>query len=385
MYVLIAALYSFDRAEYNPDILQQFNDLPFYLLKVSAPFNPTSRFSQVDLSFNKFDLNKYIRFDTLFDFSPLLLSTPNVRPQSLVKSIDVMIKQLQKSHRCPWSSDFLKEDDVMLELCKTVLLPLFDEVALEPRYKRKCKLPGAKAQDIGLGTVDTWHGMPDTRIGCCCIVSTSESLHSETEDNFDSESLNEPPVPAGQDPSSAIEQESSLVLPTESPSSAASVEGELSMKPCHTSQFVALSVTSSFTQHNIEPKENSLVPTIMINSNGFKVCLYDCEHDILLISEVKNIAQQGHLSPSGILMLWIVVHHRQFLRRLDSEHLKHSLGYKSTIVDKLKMFSVHEKFLKLKNLYVDWGDIRRDPEGPTYPRTELLPPLKKMKYDSGEQ
>ena len=138
------------------------------------------------------------------------------------------------------------------------------------------------------------------------------------------------------------------------------------------------------TQHNIEPKENSLVPTIMINSNGFKVCLYDCEHDILLISEVKNIAQQGHLSPSGILMLWIVVHHRQFLRHWIVS-LKHSLGYKSTIVDKLKMFSVHEKFLKLKNLYVDWGDIRRDPEGPTYPRTELLPPLKKMKYDSGEQ
>lgn len=375
--------YRDNQDQYNSDILQQFNDLPFYLLNVSAPFNPTSSFYHVDLSLKKFTAKKskyYVRFDTLFNFKSSLLSEPSKRPHGLVKSIKKLIQRLKESRQYLWSSDFLREDAVILELCKTILVPLFDDVALEPRYKSKCKQTGAKAQDIGLGSVDTWHGMPDVRIGCCCMVSTKEPLHADEEDN---DSIDELLVPIDQD-SSTVEQEP-IVLQTRSPSSAASIEEKLTMKTCHTSQLVALSVMSSFTQHNLEPEENSLVPTIMISSSGFKVCLYDCVHDILLISDVKNISHNGHLSPSGILMLWIVVNHRLFLRPLTSDHLKHLLDYKSTIIEKLKTFSVYDDYCKLQDLNVNWGGICKDPDSPTFPRTELLPPSsKRMKHTDSD-
>ena len=50
-------------------------------------------------------------------------------------------------------------------------------------------------------------------------------------------------------------------------------------------QFVATCTTSSFTNYNNNITSNPLTPTILMNHNAFHVGLYDCVHDILLISQ----------------------------------------------------------------------------------------------------
>ena len=49
-------------------------------------------------------------------------------------------------------------------------------------------------------------------------------------------------------------------------------------------QVVSTCVTYSFTEHSLHIRMNPLVPTILMNTNSMRVCLYDCQHDILFLS-----------------------------------------------------------------------------------------------------
>ena len=68
-------------------------------------------------------------------------------------------------------------------------------------------------------------------------------------------------------------------------------------------QLVATSVTCSFTYYNTG--STSLVPTVLINHNAFRVCMYDCVADLLLISDPYNLYDTGRygsktVSPSAV-------------------------------------------------------------------------------------
>ena len=80
-------------------------------------------------------------------------------------------------------------------------------------------------------------------------------------------------------------------------------------------KLVATTVTCSFTNHNNHLDLNPLSPTLLLNSKSFRVCMYDCVHDILLLSQpidLFKVVKSGRkiLAPSACLLLWIVVNHR---------------------------------------------------------------------------
>jgi hypothetical protein len=228
----------------------------------------------------------------------------------LAEDIDALVGRLKAARQCTWGvQEFKREDDFMVELCRQVLIPLFGDVVLEKRYSSKVgSLAGASAHHLGMGTNNTWHGMADLRIGCCCILTTDEVMSEEEGGSDYSDSEQEPP-PMSDLPS---------MLPS-SPSSVSNIvnfEGKVQIRDCNTDQLAATAVTASF---NLYLQENALVPTVIINSKGFKVCLYDSVNDVLPLSNVKNLVTGQRLSRSGLLLLWILVHHRyQCLSYVDT-------------------------------------------------------------------
>ena len=76
------------------------------------------------------------------------------------------------------------------------------------------------------------------------------------------------------------------------------------------SKVVAICVVSSFMEKSLHPDKPGVVPTILIDRKGFRVCFYDCERDILLLSNTVPLSADGHLSPCGVVFLWAVLNHR---------------------------------------------------------------------------
>ena len=88
------------------------------------------------------------------------------------------------------------------------------------------------------------------------------------------------------------------------------IEGKVSFNDFHLRQAVAINVVSSFTEKSCHPDKPASVPTILIDQNGFRVSLYDCEQDILFISNTVSLSTWGHLSQNGLVFLWAVLNHR---------------------------------------------------------------------------
>ena len=76
------------------------------------------------------------------------------------------------------------------------------------------------------------------------------------------------------------------------------------------SQAIGTVVLSSFTEHKLHPSRNSLVPSILINCYTVQVFLYDCEADVLLITEKVDLRDDKRVKKSGLLFLWLFINHR---------------------------------------------------------------------------
>lgn len=51
-------------------------------------------------------------------------------------------------------------------------------------------------------------------------------------------------------------------------------------------QLIVTTVISSFIERNLHPHLNPLTPVIMPGGPEAQICLYDCENDVLLLSDV---------------------------------------------------------------------------------------------------
>jgi len=60
------------------------------------------------------------------------------------------------------------------------------------------------------------------------------------------------------------------------------------MRVKHLPQAISTCVTSLFMEHNLRPEMQPIVPTILIDGDTFRVTLYDCLKDVLLISQPKD-------------------------------------------------------------------------------------------------
>jgi hypothetical protein len=182
------------------------------------------------------------------------------------------------------------ETDIMVTLCREIFVPLCREVLLESRYRtRISRIPKLQFGDLGLGSVDTWHGTPEARLRGMEVVWRKDS---------------------GEISALVEEIVSDNEGSVQSDGTSTAVEGKVLSKEANLPQAVGTCVVASFTAKTRHPEHKALVPTLLIDEKQFRVCLYDCDKDVLLISTSKLLATRGELSRSGMALLWLVINHR---------------------------------------------------------------------------
>lgn len=177
------------------------------------------------------------------------------------------------------------------EICSKILVPLCasNEVTLESRCKDISTSPGLNWAHLGMGDLSTRHGTPDVRVrGCEFVV---RNVLNEEENDIETEMCE-----SGDE--------------TSSDGGSTPIEVKLSYMVSHMPQTIATCVVSSFTERCLHPRKQVVVPSILIARNQFRVCLYDCKRDVLLISEPKLLATKEQLSRSAVAFLWLVINHR---------------------------------------------------------------------------
>lgn len=97
--------------------------------------------------------------------------------------------------------------------------------------------------------------------------------------------------------------------PDESDSELSQFEAKLKVKG-HLPQAVATAIVHSFTQNRRHPELNPMVPTVLINGGVFRIILYDCCKDLLLVSRAVKYREGNKITNLGTLVLWIIINHR---------------------------------------------------------------------------
>ena len=253
--------------------------------KVTSSFSSVASFSMLDFQLASYtDRNGQVavQFGDLFKLKEV--------------EDDMALEFIAKSRRRLWPPLDLDststEADTMIALCREIFVPLCREVVLETRYTtRMGKVTGVKVGNIGLGSANTWHGTPDARVrGMDVVWCTTEG--GEVGIESDDEGVGQVVSDGGRDGCSAA------------------IEGEVVLKESNLPQAIGTCVTSAFTAKTRHPKIKTPTPTLLIDKNEFRVCLYDCERDLLRISTNKGLATKGGLSRSGMAQLWLVINHR---------------------------------------------------------------------------
>ena len=73
-------------------------------------------------------------------------------------------------------------------------------------------------------------------------------------------------------------------------------EAKVKVTSAHLSQAVATAIVHSFTQNKRHPKLNPMVPTVLINGSVFRIVLYDCCKDVLLVSREVNYREGNKMT-----------------------------------------------------------------------------------------
>ena len=99
-----------------------------------------------------------------------------------------------------------------------------------------------------------------------------------------------------------------------------------SLKEDDIDQVIGHAVVASFVHHKRHPQQNPLIPSVGISSEGGVIAaLYDCQSDVLLSRppEVTWLNRQDRtLDRCGVVLLWLLLHHSLFLKRLSGVNLK---------------------------------------------------------------
>ena len=135
---------------------------------------------------------------------------------------------------------------------------------------------------IGIGNRKLWWGEPDA----CVRPLESDTLHS-----------NSTLIVANR-------------LDEDSDGASSLVEAKQKLRHDHLPQGVATAIVHSFTQNKRHPGLNPMVPTVLINGSDFRIILYDCSRDVLLLSNPVEYRDGSKMTPLGTLVLWLTIHHR---------------------------------------------------------------------------
>ena len=276
------------------------DEIPFVAYKVTSQFCSTVSFSRVS-----FDLAAHvdpvmdgrvaIHFDTLFNVD---VESPS--PET-VEFISTSRKHPWPPFFSPYGSTYKpSEREVMLGIACEILAPFCKEVLMERRAqgslssylsRRQNPPSNVNCANLGMGSISTWHGTPDLRVRSEGVEFVCQDVE-EGEDNV---------AAADSDDESSSQS---------SDGQTTNFEGKITFNSVNLQQAIATGVVSSFTERNCHPGKLPIVPTILIDQNFFRVILYDCEKDILLMSPSKNLSTKGTLSQSAMALLWVVLNHR---------------------------------------------------------------------------
>ena len=136
-------------------------------------------------------------------------------------------------------------------------------------------------------------------------------------------------------------------------------------------QVIAQSIVFGWTQFNKYPNMSAYKPTVFIDSTKFGVFIYNPNLDSLLISEypILFLANKMNSLPekfSGILILWLILHHRLFFKTEINYwrdcRFKAMMGQHLEFYEKLKFYS---NSIKVHTPGLQWGPGRvgiREPE-----------------------
>ena len=202
------------------------------------------------------------------------------------------------------------EASVFTDIVSHILAHLCTGIKLEAKYRHICS--GSKTVDygdLGMGTHRTWHGTPDGRVrGEVNLIAGGDIDEEDVPD--DSSDSDVPDDSSDSDAGSFSSDGKSDAGSCSSDGKTTTIEAKRSSKVVHLSQVVATCVVAAFVEKNVHPTKSAMVPTILIDEHCCRVCLYDCNKDILLISGRKSLSTNGHLSQSAMVFLWAVLNHR---------------------------------------------------------------------------
>ena len=139
---------------------------------------------------------------------------------------------------------------------------------------------------IGIGDRRLWWGQPDA---CVRPLDSANPLDSTLV------------VATSPDPDESD---------SETDGESSQVEAKRKVTSAYLPQAVATAIVHSFTQNKRHPQLNPLVPTVLINGSVFRIVLYDCCKDMLLVSSTVTYREGTKLTQLGTLVLWLIINHR---------------------------------------------------------------------------
>ena len=343
----------------------------FSVYRMDSFFNEKAPFSRVNLDIKPYGNEAYgdkaelfLPFDDLFQVDTSLFEESHFEHLRFLKKC--------KNRQWPPIPKATSKAKLMSCICPDILVPLCkkDEVCVEKRYE-SYHSRGVKFAAMGMGAFDTWHGTPDARVRGASIILESDSDGSDS-DGSDSDGLDSDGSDLGVCQTSYLVRESPVKLSDDSSeyhsdSSGTGTVIETKKRMNHLSQSIATCTVSSFIENSLHPELKSCVPTILIDETQFRVILYDCKTDNLLISEALNLSTKGHLSQSSMTALWVVVNHRSFLQHLP----KICSEYPSGIQNVLEKAGALQKFKKLCTKDLNWPRKKTNDEKKVYIKIEV--------------
>lgn len=236
-------------------VLKEVLETRLFSLRCTGYFTSTLEFSDVVLPltklFNKSEI--YIKLSTLIN--------SEMARRELEKSKAAIKKICQQDS---WSRVANTEEEAVMNIAR-LLEPLCSKIVLEHRDDFVGK--GFKTGNIGIGTVDTWHGNPDMRLTHGTSDCDVNVIFNEAE-----------------------EKRGTNVYKVQS-------------------RVVAMTVTNLFMNRRLY--NQPITPVLLMSKRRVCVCMFDCRLDILLYSEKINIvSSHDHVDPRGIVLVWIILHYR---------------------------------------------------------------------------
>jgi len=103
-----------------------------------------------------------------------------------------------------------------------------------------------------------------------------------------------------------------------SPSNSVLIEAKV--EKINVAQLIDTCIISSFTEHNLHLSLNPLLPTIIWWNLNAMICMYDCQRDILLLTDPVTWLDQDDCDSqdssslcfnyTNLMIIWLTLNHR---------------------------------------------------------------------------